>query len=416
MAQPLDGIKVLDFGQVAAVPLVGTVLAHLGADVIKIEKIEGESMRRGIPEGIPWKAESQEGMDDVVWMSVNQNKRALAIDLKKEEGRQVIYKLLKTADVIIHNFRPGAMERLGLDYASTSKINPQLVYLNTFPYGDSGPMRNWAGGDAWIQGFGGIVALQGTRNGGPYLAGPSISDMAGVLWGVITVLSGLLARERLGMAQEAITTLLGATIYLQLPEFTDYIVAGKLNKKIGRGYRYSFPYGAYRALDGDIVTFYGVGESWPKFCKLIGIEHLLSDPRYDTQEKRVELREELYPILDEAFSKKTRTEWQQIFWKEKMRVDPALDHAEIVTHPQFSALDMMVEVDHPVRGRIKMLGLPMKLNKMPFKTPLPPPLIGQHSEEILKEIGFSKEDIEGLIARSVIRTPTRWISKKEGEK
>lgn len=408
MALPLEGIKVLDFGQVAAGPVVGVVLANLGADVIKVEKIAGESMRRGMPEGIPWKAESDVGVDDTVWMSCNQGKRGLAIDLKREEGRQIVNKLIEKSDVISHNFRPGAMQRMGLDYESVIKINPNIVYLNTYPYGDSGPMKNWAGGDAWLQGFGGIVSLQGAEGGGPYLAGASVSDMAGVFWGVITVLTALLARERLGIAQEATTTLLGATVFLQLPEFTDYLVLGKLNKKTGRGYRYSFPYGAYKAKDGDVVTFYGVGESWPKFCQLLGVEQLVNNPRYDTQEKRVERREELYPILDEAFSKKTRAEWQEIFWKAKMRVDPALDHAELVAHPQFSALELTTEVDHPMQGKIKMLGLPIKLKKMPLKPPRHAPLIGEHTEEILKEAGYSQEQVEAFIKAGVVRTPTRW--------
>ena len=413
MALPLEGIKVLDFGQVAAGPVVGVVLANLGADVIKVEKIHGESMRRGMPEGIPWTAETEEGVDDVVWMSCNQGKRGLAIDLKQEKGREVIRKLVKNVDVLSHNFRPGAMQRIGLDYESVSKINPDIVYLNTYPYGESGPMRNWAGGDAWLQGFGGIVALQGTKGGGPYLAGPSVSDMSGVFWGVITVLTALLARERTGIAQEATTTLLGATVYMQLPEFTDYLVAGKLNKKTGRGYRYSFPYGAYKAKDGDVVTFYGVGDSWGRFCQLLGLDHLIDDPRYDTQEKRVQCREELYPILDDAFSKKTRADWQQIFREAKMRVDPALDHSELVAHPQFSTLEMTKEVDHPDYGKITMLGLPMKLGKMPLEAPLPPPLLGQHSKEILIEAGYFPEEIAGLIESGVITVTSRKAGREE---
>ncbi len=408
MTLPLEGIKVLDFGQVAAGPVVGVVLANLGADVIKVEKIAGESMRRGMPEGIPWNAETDEGVDDVVWMACNQGKRGLAIDLKREEGRGIINELVKKADVITHNFRPGAMHRMGLDYESVSKINPNIVYLNTYPYGESGPMKNWAGGDAWIQGFAGMVALQGTTSGGPYLAGASVADMSGVFWGVITVLTALLARERTGIAQEATTTLTGGTVYLQLPEYTDYLISGKLNKKTGRGYRYSFPYGAYKAKDGDVVTFYGVGASWPKFCELLGIEYLLDDPKYDTQEKRVERREELYPVLDEAFSKKTRAQWQEIFRNAKMRVDPALDHAEVVAHPQFKELELTTEVEHPTQGKLTMLGLPMKLKKMPLKPPRYAPLLGEHSEEILKEAGFSEEKVEEFIQKGIIRTPKRW--------
>lgn len=413
---PLDGVRVLDFGQVGACPVCGVILANLGADVIKIERVTGESMRRGIPEGIPWRVvQTGEELDDAPWMAYNQGKRGLAIDLRQEKGREVMVKLIKTAAVLMHNFRPGVMARMGLDYDSVATVNPDVIYLNLYPYGETGPMKKWAGGDAWIQGFGGVVSLQGSPEGAPYLAGTAVADMSGALWAVIAVLTGLLARERKGVAQEITATLLGATMYLQLGEFTDYLLDGRLNKKIGRGWRGAFPYGAYKAKDGDVVTFYGAAESWPPVCKLLGLEHLLSNPRYDSQEKREQFREELYPVLDDAFSKKTRDEWQKIFREAKLRADPALDHAEIVAHPQTAANEAIVELEHPVRGKIKMLSIPLKLKKMPLQTPLPPPLIGQHSEEILQGLGYSQEEIDELINLGVIRTPTRWVKVNHNE-
>lgn len=169
MALPLEGIRVLDFGQVGAAPVCGVILANLGADVIKVERVTGESMRRGIPEGIPWPAQTGEELDDPPWMAFNQGKRGLAIDLRHEKGKEIINKLIKNTDVISNNFRPGVMAKMGLDYESVSKINPQIIFLNIFPYGETGPMRNWAGGDAWIQGFGGVVSLQGAPGGGLFV-------------------------------------------------------------------------------------------------------------------------------------------------------------------------------------------------------------------------------------------------------
>jgi crotonobetainyl-CoA:carnitine CoA-transferase CaiB-like acyl-CoA transferase len=371
--------------------------------VIKVEKPRGESMRRGIPEGIPWPEEADAGVDDAPWMAFNQGKRAIAVDLKDPRGRELVERLIATADVFMHNFRPKAIAKMGLDHASVESIRPAIVYLDLFAYGGSGPLANWAGGDAWIQGFSGIVSLQGSQSGPPYLAGPGVADLSGAFWGAIAVLAGLIARERAGIGQGLQTSLLGAAMFLQLAEYTDYLVDGRLNKKSGRGYRGAFPYGAYRAKDGDVVTFYGAEESWPALLSVLGLERLLEDERYATQRQREQLKDELYPVLDEAFSQRTRAEWQALFRQAGLRVDPALDHAEVVAHPQTEANRAIVEIPHPVRGRIRMLSIPIAMSRMPLRTPLPPPLLGEHSAEIAGELGYSEGEIGRLAEAGVLR-------------
>ena len=403
MEGPLEGIRVLDFGQAAACPVIGWVLAGLGADVIKIEKLEGEAMRWGLsPEGVHWSREPKKE-DPTEWMSFNPGKRALAINLKQDKGKEIITKLIHTTDVLIHNSRPGVMARLGLDYKSVSQINPMIVYLNVYGYGEEGPLVHKVSGDSWIQALSGIVSLQGTPNGGPYLAGPCVVDHITAMSGVAGVLAALVAREKIGSGQEIVTSLLNGAIFLQHVELNDYLIDGKLQKKVGRGWRGAFPYGPYKAKDGDVSTFHGAGPDWKAFCQVLGLTHLLNNPRYETQELREVYKEELYPILDEAFSKKTRDEWHEEFEKAGLRVEPALDYVELLAHPQFEANCMLDEVDHPKRGKIKMVTIPTKLRKTPGGLRRAAPLLGQHTKEILGEIGYSAEEVTELTQAGVVR-------------
>ena len=413
MTTPLEGIKVLDFGQVATCPIVGMVMAEMGADVIKVEKIQGESMREGIPEGIPW-SPSKSGKDEPLWMWVNRSKRALCVDGKTEKGREIINKLFKRSDVAIHNFRPKGAAKMGLIYDELAAINPRIILMNLFAYGETGPKRNWAGGDAWAQGASGMVALQSAYSTRPSVVGFGGSDISGAWAGMLAVLLALLARERTGEGQEVTTSLLNASIFSQGMTLADFLVTDNLvtRSTVAKGY---FPYGAYQAKDGEMVTFYGGGESWPYFCKILKIEHLLENPRYATQEQREELCWELYPIIDEAFSCKNRAEWQQEFREAKLRADPALNHRELLTDPQVIANEMIEEVDHPVWGRIKTPGIPVKLKKTPGKVKWASPLIGQHTEEVLQELGCGQEEIEQLIEEGVVRTPTRWVKRSSAD-
>ena len=413
MTMPLEGIRIMDFGQVGACPIVGMLMAEMGADVVKVEKIQGESMREGVPEGIPWSS-TRFGKDEPMWMWFNRSKRGLCVDGRTEEGKKIINKLAERSDVVIHNFRPKGAAKLGLTYEELAAINPRIILMNLFAYGESGPMRNWAGGDAWIQGISGMVSLQSAYSTRPSIVGFGGADISGAWSGIAAVLLALLTRERTGIGQEVTTSLLSSSIFSQGIAFAEYLVADRLvtRETVGVGY---FPYGAYQAKDGEIVTFYGVGESWAPFCKILGIEHLLENPRYATQEQREEHCWELFPILDEAFSQRTREEWQQEFRNAKLRADPALNFREMADHPQIIANEMIEEVDHPVWGRIKMPGIPIKLKETPGKVKWAPPLIGQHTEEVLRELGYSQEQVEQLFEAGVVRNPTRWVQKSSAD-
>jgi len=401
--QILEDIKVLDFGQAFFVPAATALLSHLGVEVIKIEPIEGDLTR----------LTAREGCDSASFLQNNVNKRSLAVNLRDNRGIEIILKLIEKVDVIVQNFRPGVMEKFGLDYTSVSKVNPRIIYCSAYMYGETGPLAHRRGGDPWAQAMTGIVGLQGSPDGPPYLAGPAVTDHVGGALCAFGITAALLIRERTGVGQEITLNLLNTGAFLQQPEISDYLVDGKLHKKVGRGFRGLFPFGAYKAKDGDVVTIFGQDDDeWPVVCSILGLEELMNDPRYDTQEKRVARKFELYPILDQAFSKKTRAEWQEVFRQHGLRCDPALDYAEFIDHPQFKENDMLIEVMHPRDGVLTLLGSPVKFKGIAKLVAKPPPILGEHTKEILSELGYTENDIDALKNEGVIGIASPEMMKR----
>ena len=406
MVSPLEGIKVLDFSIAVAAPFGGTMLADMGAEVIKIERVQGEAQRLGLPAGMDDVLDTSvvEKMPDTAsWMAFNRGKKDLAIDIRTDKGKEIIMKLAADIDVVLQSFRPGVAERLGIGYEDISKINPKVIYCSFSGYGETGPVAHRAGGDMWSQAMSGIVSLMGYPGGAPQMLPFPACDHVGGMLVAYAVMTALFARERTGQGQALTVNNLDAAMYLQFSGFAEYLTNGVMPYKSGRSYG-APPFGPFRAKDGDVLTIFGTGPMWPDFCKLIGVEHLANDPKFNTDEARRENREEIGRLLDEAFSRKTRTEWQQIFREARMRCDPCLTYEEVCAHPQLEANEMIYTTDHPSRGEVKMLGLPVKLKKTPGKPQGPSPQLGQHTAEILLRLGYSKEDITELEAEKVIRT------------
>jgi crotonobetainyl-CoA:carnitine CoA-transferase CaiB-like acyl-CoA transferase len=406
MVYPLEGIKVLDFSIAVAAPFGGTMLTDMGAEVIKIERVQGEAQRLGLPAGMDDVLDTSivEKMPDTAsWMAFNRGKKDLAVDIRTEKGKEIILKLVKDTDVVLQSFRPGVAERLGIGYEEISKINPKVVYCSFSGYGQTGPTSHRAGGDMWSQAMSGIVSLMGYPGGAPQMLPFPACDHVGGMLVAYAIMTALFVRERTGQGQAVTVNNLDAALYLQFSGFAEYLTNGKMPYKAGRSYG-APPFGPFRAKDGDVLTIFGTGPMWPDFCRLVGVEHLADDPRYNNDETRYENREEIGQLLDEAFSKKTRAEWQQIFREAKMRCDPCLTYEEVCTHPQLEANEMIYSVNHPVRGELKMLGLPVKLQKTPGKPQGPSPRLGQHTEEILLGLGYSNGDIAQMETEGIIRT------------
>jgi crotonobetainyl-CoA:carnitine CoA-transferase CaiB-like acyl-CoA transferase len=406
MPSPLEGIKVLDFSIAVAAPFGGAMLADMGAEVIKVERVQGEVTRLGLPAGIDDMLDtSAVGVmpDKADWMAFNRGKKDLAVDVRSPKGLEIVLKLAKDADVIIQSFRPGVAERLGIGYADISKINPKVIYCSFSGYGETGPVAHRAGGDMWSQAMSGMVSVLGYPGGAPQMVPFPVCDHLGGVLVAYAIMTALFVRERTGQGQALTVNNLDAALYLQFSGFAEYLTTGNMPYKVGRSYQPP-PFGPFRAKDGDVLTIFGTGAMWPAFCKVVGVEHLVKDPRYNTDEARQQNREEIGKLLDAVFSKKTRAEWAQIFRDAKMRCDPCLTYEEICANPQMATNDMIYTTKHPTRGEIKMLGLPVKLKKTPGKPQGPPPLLGQHTKEILLKLGYKAKDIAELEKQGVIKT------------
>ena len=264
----------------------------------------------------------------------------------------------------MHCSRPGVTERLGLGYEDVSRINPKIVDGSLTGFGETGPAADRAGGDMWSQAMSGIVSIQGEPGGPPHMVSFPLVDCAGGMMTAFAVTVALFTRERTGIGQEINLNLLNVSMYLQLPQLTSYLTDGNKVYKEGRGMaEQPPPLAPSRAKDGDVLTIFGADPLWPKLCEILGVEELVHDERFQTNGKRREHRRKMDRLLDEAFSKKTRAEWAQAFKEAKMRCDPCLTYEELCAHPQVQANEMIINMEHPVRGNMKLLGVPVKLKK-----------------------------------------------------
>ncbi len=407
MASPLEGIKVLDFAIAVAAPLGGAMLADMGADVIKVERTGGEPQRLGMPAGMDDVLDTKinEGVPDTgSWIALNRGKKDLAIDVRSEKGKEVILKLAKDADVILESFRPGVMERLGLSYEVISKMNPKVIYCSFTGFGQTGPVAHRAGGDMWTQAMSGMIAEGTHPNGHPQMLAVGLVDHTSGMLVAYGIMTALYVRAKTGIGQQLFVNNLDAGMYLQFSAIAGHLIEhrspAKMDRDIGGQ---APPYGPYTAKDGDVLTIFGTDPLWPAFCKLLGVEHLANDPRFVNDKVRRQHRLEVEKLLDEAFSKKTRAEWAQIFKEAKMRCDPCLTYEELCNHPQVAANDIIYSTTHPVRGDIKMLGIPIKLQKTPGHPKGPAPLLGQDTESILSGLGYGRDEIAKMEADKIIR-------------
>jgi crotonobetainyl-CoA:carnitine CoA-transferase CaiB-like acyl-CoA transferase len=394
----LDGVRVLDFTRHMAGPYGTVVLADHGADVVKVESLpHGDHSRTG---GV-----HQVGDQSAVFLMWNRGKRSLALDLRKPEGLDVVRRMAEQADVVVENYRPGVAAEIGIGYEALSAINPRLVYVSVSAFGPRGPLAPFPGTDPVIQATSGVMSVTGEPDGGPLLIGVPVADYTGSMLCVQAVALALFARERTGRGQRVEVSMLGGLLAMLSTRLANYWASGEDPVRMGSANSIYVPYQVFRTADGYVMAGSFGGDSWTKFCAALGLPELAEDERYRSNRSRFDHRDTLIPLLEERFATRTTDDWEPDFRREGALFAPVRSIAEILAHPQTDALGLVQSVDHPTVGTIPQLGPPLELSDTPAAIRRPPPLLGEHTREVLADYGFEPSDIDRLVADGVAGAP-----------
>jgi formyl-CoA transferase len=393
---PLDGIRVLDLTRVVAGPYCSMFLGDLGAEVVKVEQPGFGDDTRGW--GPPFT-----GGESAYYLCINRNKQSITLDLKSIEGVELLRQMTEVADVVIENFRPGTMERLGLGEQELRQFNPRLIYASLTGFGADGPMSDWPGYDLIVQAWGGLMSITGTPEGEPVKVGVAIVDLvAGLMLGK-AITAALFARERLGLGQRIDTSLLEAEVASLINVGSNYLISGKIPSRWGNAHPNIVPYQNFKTADGYFVLGVASETIWRRFCPAIGRPDLTEDSRFADNAKRVENRTALIALLTEIFLSRTNQTWLKLFNDAEIPCAPVQTVDQVFQSPQVLHRDMLVGVEHPTAGKVPMAGVPVKFSLTPASVRLPPPLLGEHNRQVLKGwLDMSDEAIEELKRKKIV--------------
>lgn len=393
---PLEKIKVLDLTQIMAGPFCCQVLADMGADVIKVEPPEtGEQTRRSM-------GFSMKGEDTAAFLAINRNKRSMTLNLKEDEGREVFYRLAREADVLVENYRPGVTKKLGIDYATLEEVNPRLIYASISGFGQTGPYAMRAGYDLIAQGMSGLMSVTGEPGGPPAKCGVPISDLSAGLFCAFGILTAYIAREETGRGQYIDTSLFEGALAFSIWETAELWATGRIPQPFGSAHRLTAPYQALETRDGYINVGANNHRLWTRLCSALGREELVEDERFATNDDRMHNRAELVEELERATKEKKTGEWVEILLEAGFPAGPIYNYKEVFEDPHIAAREMRVEMDHPVEGTINGLGIPIKLSETPGEIRRAAPLLGEHTDEALAELGYSESEIADLRERGIV--------------
>jgi formyl-CoA transferase len=393
--QPLQGIRVLDLSRVLAGPYCTMVLGDLGAEVIKVEPPEGDETRAWGP---PFA-----GGESAYYLCVNRNKRGMMVNLKTDEGKNILRDLAAQSDVLVENFRPGTLKKFGLDFETLHEIYPRLVYCSISGFGQTGTLRNMHGYDFMIQASGGLMSITGEPEGEPMKVGVAAADLFAGQNAVIAILAALQARGVTGRGQYLDISLFDSQLGWLANVAGNFLVSGNLPKRYGNAHANIVPYQSFKASDGWFVVAVGNDKQFAALCDAVGKSEWAVDPRFSTNPARVENREALIGLLKPVFETKTAREWL-VLLEDKFPCGPINNFEQAFSMPHVKEREMLVEMEHPTIGVLPLVGSPLKMSATPVAYRLPPPLMGEHTLGVLKDVlGYSDEQVQGLQERGCIK-------------
>ena len=390
----LDGLKVLDLSSQLSGPYCAMLLGDLGADVVKVERPgSGDDARAMAP---------HVGGESAAFMTFNRNKRSITVDLKTPEGVAIVRRLAASADVLLENWRPGTAKRLGLGYEAVSADNPRVIYCSISGFGQTGPYAARGGFDRIAQGMSGLMSITGEEDGPPLPVPIPISDIGTGMFAAIGILAALASRGITGQGQPVDASLLETPIAWSVYEASSYFATGDTPRRLGQGHRTNAPYQAFRTADGWVNLGGGSPAFWPKICDLLGVPELLKDPRFTTPALRVKNRKALEVLLEARFKTVPTAVWLERLEAAGIPAGPILTYDQVFADPHVIAREMAVEVTHPRAGATRVLGIPFKLGATPGSIRRPAPVLGEHTDEVLREIGYDDAAIADFHQRKVV--------------
>ena len=394
-AGPLAGVRVLDLSTMLSGPFGGMILGDLGADVIKIETPGGgDGTRRFGPYFVAG--------ESAYFLSINRNKRSLVLNLKLEDGRKIFYDLVRRSDVVLENFRPGVVERLKIDYATLQGINPRIICCGCSGFGSAGPYAERPAFDIVVQAQSGAMSMTGEVDGPPMKLGVAVGDVSGGMYAAMGVLAALHGRAMTGEGQQVETDMFSATLSWLVPWTGFYLASGEVPRRTGTSHPQNFPFQAYPTRDGHIVFNGHPPKFWSLLCDCLGLPEVENDPRFATDEARRRNKEALDAVLEPRLRSKSTAEWLELLVAAGVPAGPINGVAEALADPQVRANHMLLEMEHPKAGKVRATGNPMRLSKGRTHHD-PPPLLGQHSDEVLAELlGYPAEEIRRLRDAGVV--------------